>query len=158
MPNPLHLYYVTDRKAFPGDDAARRNLLLRKIGEAASTAVDYIQLREKDLPGRDLEKLATEAVRTVREARTATRILINSRTDIALAVGADGVHLPAHDISPREVQWIRSAVSHAPDNFSISVSCHSGEDVRMAEEEGATLAVLAPIFGKAATSANPLGL
>ena len=59
------LYYITDRTAFPGDDRTRRHHLLDKITEAASAGIDYIQLREKDLPTRDLESLAREAGREV---------------------------------------------------------------------------------------------
>ena len=87
------LYYITDRTAFPGDENARRRRLLDKISEATSSGVDYIQLREKDLPIRELESLASEAVRIIQQApqlRTEnqelrTRLLINSRTDVALA-------------------------------------------------------------------------
>src|SRR5579864_9291035 len=91
-------YYITDRSAFGSNEGTRRQRLLEKITEAARAGVDYIQLREKDLPTRDLESLAREAVDAIlkvrpdnRELRTA--LLINSRTDVALAVGADGVHL-----------------------------------------------------------------
>jgi thiamine monophosphate synthase len=58
MPRRPILCYVTDRKAFAGDESARRGRLLAKIREAARTAVAYIQLREKDLSARDLESLA----------------------------------------------------------------------------------------------------
>src|ERR1700733_8973199 len=108
------LYYITDRTAFPGDESLRRSRLLEKIGEAAHAGVDYIQLREKDLSTRHLEGLAREAVRIVhecarlvaenREPRTA--LLINSRTDVALAVQADGVHLRSDDIAPQEVRTV----------------------------------------------------
>src|SRR5580704_2680021 len=110
--SPL-LYYITSRAAFPGDEQARRFRLLEKIEEAVGCGIDYIQLREKDMPIRELESLAREAVRIIcgtpkkpgtenRERRT--RLLINSRTDVALAAGADGVHLPANDVSPTDVQ------------------------------------------------------
>ena len=56
MPRCL-LYYITDRTAFAGDEPTRRRCLLEKIREAASAGIDYIQLREKDLPTRDLESL-----------------------------------------------------------------------------------------------------
>src|SRR5450755_3340018 len=97
MPRCL-LYYITDRTAFAPDEPTRRRRLLEKISEAARAGVDYIQLREKDLPTRDLESLARKAARIVAQLRTANRdlrtvLLINSRTDVALAVGADGVHL-----------------------------------------------------------------
>jgi len=53
------LYYITDRKQFAGTEVLRCRELLRKIGEAARLGVDFIQLREKDLPAQELEKLAT---------------------------------------------------------------------------------------------------
>ena len=99
------LYYITDRSQFRGDEGARRRALLAKVAEAASAGVDYIQLREKDLSARELEMLASNALAAVRNSAplktenrgVRTRLLINSRTDIALAVGADGVHLRADD-------------------------------------------------------------
>ena len=86
------LYYITDRTAFADDEPTRRRLLLEKIREATLAGVDYIQLREKDLSSRDLESLAREAVRVIREALPtghdplSTALLVNSRTDVALAV------------------------------------------------------------------------
>src|SRR5205807_9754974 len=99
------LYYITDRTAFPGDELSRRHRLLEKIAEAARAGVDYIQLREKDLAARDLEALAREAVSIIRGAGIlstghrplATALLINSRTDVALAARADGVQLRSDD-------------------------------------------------------------
>jgi len=108
------LYYITDRMAFPGDESVRRRRLLEKIAEAARAGVDYIQLREKDLPARELESLAREAVQAIKEPKILTpdpwpltpALLINSRTDVALAVGVDGVHLRSADVSPREVRQV----------------------------------------------------
>jgi thiamine-phosphate pyrophosphorylase len=159
MSNRCLLYYVTDRSQFSGDERTRRRVVLDKIAEAAGAGVDYIQLREKDLPVRELESLAREAVRLIRdgrpstknEPRLATRLLINSRTDIALAAQADGVHLRSDDVSPRDV---RKVVSHAgyrlpeTDHFCIAVSCHSPSDVRRAQSGGADFAVFAPVFEK----------
>ena len=115
MADSCFLYYITDRTAFSGDESSRRRRLLEKIGEAARAGVDYIQLREKDLRTRDLESLAQEAVSAIRKAQLATgkrqpatALLINSRTDVALGVQADGVHLRSDDISPREVRTIWS--------------------------------------------------
>src|SRR5271165_6931350 len=99
------LYYITDRAGFSGDERARRARLLDKIAEATSHGVDYIQLREKDLSTRELESLACEAGRIVSTLTSESRdlravLLINSRTDVALASGAAGVHLRADDVSP----------------------------------------------------------
>ncbi len=94
------LYYITDRSQFTGDETARRSRLLTTISEAARCGVDYIQLREKDLSPSELEILAREAVQRLRteNQKLKTVFLINSRTDIALASGAQGVHLRSNDI------------------------------------------------------------
>jgi thiamine-phosphate pyrophosphorylase len=112
------LYYITDRSQFPGDESARRRALLAKVAEAARTRVDYIQLRERDLSARELEMLARDALSAVRNStplgtenrELRTRLLINSRTDVALAVGADGVHLRADDVAPDEVRRVLEGV------------------------------------------------
>lgn len=169
MPRTLLLYYITDRNAFPGDEHSRRHALLAKIAEAARAGVDYIQLREKDLPARDLEALASDALSAIRDARPATgdrqlatAFLVNSRTDIAIAAGSDGVHLPAHDISAVEVRGIWDAAPRGADTLvrvTISVSCHSPSEVQQAEIAGADLAVFAPIFEKKdARAAKTAGL
>ncbi len=179
MRRPL-LCYITDRTQFVGDESVRRARLLAKIREAADAGVDYIQLREKDLSARELESLSREALRVLREAQTGkethplrtecrelgtenrelrTVLLINSRTDVALAVAADGVHLPAGDISPAEVRRICTRSAGAPARVTISVSCHTPEEVRRAQEAGADLALFAPVFEKkGAPNAKPAGL
>jgi thiamine-phosphate pyrophosphorylase len=192
--NTCVFYYITDRNAFPGDEAVRRRRLLEKIAEAARAAVDYIQLREKDLPTRELESLAAEAVRVIREnpkhgsgsLRTEnqelrTALVINSRSDVAIAVGADGIHLRSEDISPQQVRriWepagsnpsLRKArgvgqselgESSKPRNDSIrtaliGVSCHSPEEVMRAAANGASFAVFGPVFEKGGSAPTGLG-
>ncbi|MGA9900242.1 MAG: thiamine phosphate synthase [Terriglobales bacterium] len=142
----LLLYYVTDRTQFAGDEPSRRRALLGRIAEAALCGVDFIQLRERDLSAGELEALARDAVRTVRENSSRTRLLINSRTDVAIACGADGVHLRSDDVLPGEVRaaWIHSLVAMP----MISVSCHSPAEVARAAAEAADLAVFAPVFEK----------
>src|SRR5437762_10832273 len=94
------LYYITDRTQFPGDAAARRAALLAKVRECARAGVDYIQLREKDLSGRELENLVVLVVAEIRAANQKTRLMINSRIDVAIACGAGGVHLRSGDEDP----------------------------------------------------------
>jgi len=144
------LYYITDRKQFPGPEPRRRELLLARIAEAARAGVDYIQLREKDLPTRELESLAREAVGMVRETgnvKRETHLLINSRYDVALATGADGVHLPSDDIPASDARTVWSSR-----NVIIAVSCHTAAEVRLAESQGADFAVFGPVFEKVGTS------
>src|ERR1039458_6997483 len=174
MPKSCLLYYITDRAAFPGDERTRRRRLLDKIAEAASHAIDYIQLREKDLPARDLESLAREAMQIIHNQelatgnrQLATALLINSRTDVALATAAAGVHLRSIDISPQEVRaaWHetcgrgRLAREISPRNPLITVSCHSPQEVFQAAANQAALAVFAPVFEKQnAPDSAPTGL
>jgi thiamine-phosphate pyrophosphorylase len=165
MADSCILYYITDRTAFARDEPTRRLRLLEKISEAATAGINYIQLREKDLSPRDLESLAKEAVRLIHKLATdhcpLTTVLLNSRTDVALAAAAHGVHLPASDISPTDIQkiWKRSARENSPPDPLISVSCHSPQEVAEAAANGADLALFAPVFEKKDTpGATPTGL
>ena len=136
---------------------------MRKISEAASAGIDYIQLREKDLPGRELEYLSRRSVQVIREARSSTSLLINSRTDVAMATEAHGVHLTSNDISPADARKIwREAQSSEP---IVAVSCHSEADVIAAERDRvaagvharpADFVVFGPVFEKQGSTAAGL--
>jgi thiamine-phosphate pyrophosphorylase len=173
MPDRCQLYYITDRTQFRGDEHERRRALLEKITEAAHAGVDFIQLREKDLSARDLEALAKEAVAALRSlpSRTGdrekitsprTRLLINSRTDVALAASADGVHLRTDDVTPTDARKLVALSGHRPPttgHFFIAASCHSIEDVFRAQSDAADFAVFAPVFGKhQSPGTKPAGL
>jgi thiamine-phosphate pyrophosphorylase len=163
----LLLYYITDRSQFPGNESVRRRRLLDKIAEAVHSGLDYIQLREKDLSARQLEILAREVMSIVHDPRTGnsklkTGFLINSRTDIAIACGADGVHLRSNDISPSEVREIwaksgaRTSPGQAPARPTAAVSCHTPAEVASAAAQNADFVVFGPIFEKA--NSPPAGL
>ena len=168
MPDPCLLYYITDRTAFAPDEHARRTHLLDKISEATRAGVDYIQLREKDLPARDLESLARDAAAIITRLRTENRelrtaLLINSRTDIAIAVGADGVHLRSDDVSPKDVRqvWTECGARALARGTSqqtplIGVSCHAPAEAAQVAANDADFAVFAPVFEK--KDARPAGL
>jgi thiamine-phosphate pyrophosphorylase len=151
------LYYITDRSQFAGDETSRRTRLLATIVEAARCGVDYIQLREKDLSTRELETLARTAVQRLRteNQKLKTAFLINSRTDIALACGAQGVHLRSSDISPSEVKKLWSQGGDSP---RMSVSCHTRAEVARAAQEGADFVVFGPVFEKERGHTRPVGL
>ena len=164
---PPLLYYITDRHAFPGEEGDKRHKLLAKISEAAQAGVDYVQLREKDLSPRELERLAADAVHCIQNAQRCvgtrepkTALLINSRADVALAVGAEGVHLPANDLVPSDARGIWNSRSVARGaRVTVSISCHTLEDIGTAESAGADLVLFAPVFEKKALPASkPTGL
>src|SRR5258708_33811020 len=92
-----------ERREFPGDGKEQQLRLLEKIAECAAAGVDYIQLREKDLSIRELQELARRALAAL-PANARTKLLINSRIDVALACGAHGVHLPANDVRAGEAR------------------------------------------------------
>ena len=147
---PLQLYYITDRRQFPGDRLGQERRLLAKITECAAAEVDLVQLREKDLSARALEELALKVMAALAGSRT--RLLINTRTDVVLACGAHGVHLPANDLAASEVRAIfaRAGVSEPV----IGVSAHLAAEVASAEAHGADFAVFAPVFEKGGTASR----
>lgn len=141
------LYYITDRNQFPGSDQDRYAQLIARCVEAARCGVDFIQIREKDLIPRKLEALARILVEQIRAQKSSTRVLINSRTDIALATGADGVHLRSTDVTPADVHrmWRAAGKRSAP---VIGVSCHTPNEVAAAKQAQADFAVFGPVFEK----------
>ncbi|OAI56914.1 hypothetical protein AYO50_00340 [Acidobacteria bacterium SCGC AG-212-P17] len=149
----LQLYYITDRRQFAGDCHEQEQRLLAKIAECAAAGVEYIQLREKDLEARALEDLARRAMAAIGGSRT--KLLINARTDVALACGAHGMHLPANDLPASEVRTIFARAGKSEP--LIVVSTHSASEVASAEAHGASFAVFGPVFEKNG-SANPEGL
>jgi len=128
----FRLCLITDRHQTGG------RALVPLIQEAAAAGLEAVQLREKDLPIRPLLALADE-IRQI-TTKTGTRLLINGRIDIALAVGADGVHLPSDGL-PVEV-----AKGLLRPGMVLGVSCHSAQEVIAAANAGADYAVLGPIY------------
>jgi thiamine-phosphate pyrophosphorylase len=142
----LLFYYITDRIQFPGDERTRRLKLIDKIREAARAGVDFIQLREKDLPARELELLTGDALQAIQN--TKARLLLNSRSDVALACGAHGVHLRSNDISIEDARLIAKGTPQ----WLVFVSCHSADDLQRAT--GADMAIFAPVFEKQGSQAQ----
>lgn len=129
---PIPLYLVTDRHITGADSLAA------VVAAAVRGGVDAVQLREKDLSTRELVELARELRAVTRQH--GARLLINDRIDVALAVGADGVHLPSESFA------VVDARSLLGPDAAIGVSTHSIAEVRRAAAAGADFAVFGPIF------------
>lgn len=147
MPTPdFDLYLVTDRGMTQGHD------LLWVLQQALDGGVKAIQLREKDLGGRELFFLA-EAARKLTQ-RYHARLLINDRIDIALAIDADGVHLSTASIP---IETARALLGR---QRLLGASTHSLEEAQEAERSGADFVVFGPVYftPSKASYGSPQGL
>jgi len=172
--------YVTDSRALGyrgsgetvGDTPDR---VLDVMRECAAARLDWIQIREKHLPARDLICLARKAVAIAEAACTAMRIIINGRLDVAVAVGADGIHLGAESLPVESVVKWRFATNHdtkpkfnraggegakIPSGFLIGTSCHHLNEIEQAEIAGADYVFFGPVFATPSKEryGPPLGL
>lgn len=136
----MQLCYVTDRKLLSVSHDTEA--LLQQIVSAGEARVEWIQIREKDLPAREVLEIACRALASVPNA---TKVIVNDRLDVALASGAAGVHLGAASIPATDaVPWCRAG--NAPENFLIGVSCHSLREAMQAEQAGASYIFFGPIY------------
>jgi thiamine-phosphate pyrophosphorylase len=138
---------ITDRRILSPGTA-----LLDVIASNLAAGIEWIQIREKDLCARDLFVLVERALELANPK--GSKILVNTRVDVALGARAAGVHLPAGAPAPKV--W-RAAV---PPGFLIGVSCHTVDEVRTAEQEGADYVMFGPVFAphSKASALRPRGL
>lgn len=129
----FNLYLITDRKQLPPGRS-----LYMAVRQALLGGVKAVQLREKDLETRELLKLAYK-MRDLTSKYDA-KLFINDRFDIALAVGADGVHLTQNSIPAYAV---RKAVKN---KLLIGVSTHSLKEAKEAEKGGADFITFGPVY------------
>ena len=133
MPNPaFDLYLVTDRTQTRGRD------LLWVLEQALEGGVNAVQLREKDLGGRELFALAEKARALCQRYRAA--LLINDRVDVALAVDAEGVQLGKPSL-PIET----ARILLGPGKL-IGASIHSVQELGEAEKAGADFVLFGPVY------------
>lgn len=139
-------YAITDRQRLPGTEKEQQAALVRQVGHWTAEGVDYIQLREKDLSASALAALGRRILETLCSAQT--KLLINSRADVAIAVAAHGVHLTAESnaLTPGQIRQIYA--NAGLDTPIVSVSCHSASEAEHARTLGADLILFAPAFEK----------
>jgi thiamine-phosphate pyrophosphorylase len=146
-------YAITSRALYPGsehknDEQEKQAALLAEAARWIAEGIDFIQLREKDLPAAALATLARNLLETIARAASPTRLLINSRPDIALATGAHGVHLTAspNELSPIQIRDLfLSARASKP---LITLSCHTLSEVHRAYPLQVDAILFAPVFEK----------
>ena len=139
LPLPI-IYPITsgETTAQTTPDDPRFSNILRLVQAAVAAKVSLFQIREKSLPARVLYELTVRAVEITRGSHT--RLLINDRSDVARAAGADGVHLTTHSLPAQVVRSISGA------EFLIGVSTHSLQAARDAAKAGADFVVFGPVF------------
>lgn len=153
LQEPL-IYLITTGQATAATtpDSKEFTEVLRLVEAAARSQFSLLQLREKRLTARVLYELTVQAAEILRNS--STRLLVNDRADIAMAVGADGVHLTSSSI---ETAVVRQTFGK---DFLIGVSTHSLADARTARDEQASFAVFGPVFATASKQVygDPVGL
>lgn len=127
----LRVYLITDFMR------VGKSRFLGALEEALQSGVRAIQLREKNMPPKDLLALAIE-VNSMTQRYNA-KLLVNDRADIAIMAGADGVHL-------REASVKVSDVKNKFPNLIVGVSTHSIEGARLADRQSADFITFSPIY------------
>jgi thiamine-phosphate pyrophosphorylase len=131
-----------------GDDQIEA--LLERLSTAAAAGIDWIQLREKDLSGKELASFTRAAVAQTKQINeghgTLTRIIVNDRLDVALSEHSGGVHLGEHSLPVHDVcNWLAAKPNLAErDKFMVGVSCHSVQAA--AARGGADYIFFGPVF------------
>ena len=141
-------YAITSRALYPVDENQRQAALVQEASRWAADGIDFIQLREKDLSAADIAALAREILQAIARMTSSTKLLINSRPDIAIATGAHGVHLTSDrdEFTPVQVRRLYASANLTPP--IVTISCHTLDDVQRAREDRADAILFAPVFEK----------
>ncbi len=128
--------------------------LAETVAVAVRAGVDWIQIRERELEGAELLGWARSLIDAARAAASAggVRAIVNRRVDLALCLGAGGVHLGFDGMSPGEARALLG------EGAEIGVSAHRPEEVNAAARSGASYAHLAPVFDPLSKTSGRLAL
>lgn len=139
-------YAITNRHLFPGTEEQQLSALVSQTARWATENIDFIQFREKDLSAAALASLTRRILEEIHG--TATRLLINSRADVAIAAAAHGVHLTAEPDALRPTHVRRLYAEAGLALPVISISCHTPSEAERARNLGADIVLFAPVFQK----------
>jgi thiamine-phosphate pyrophosphorylase len=148
------IYLITDRLSLPATPNHNHTTtpdLTDFIDRALTAGVDLLQIRERDLPARDILSISEAAVQKAR--RTGAQILVNDRADVAKCAGA-GVHLTTRSLPAETVRRVFGL------EMIIGASTHNLEEAMAAENGGADFVVFGPVFETASKRkyGPPLGV
>lgn len=149
LPHPW-IYLVTDRARLTPDARTTRDAIVALesfVADAIDAGVDVIQLRERDLDGGALRDLAARVHR--RASGTLTRVLVNDRADVAIAAGADGVHLRADGPPVVRVRTL------ALGDWIVGRSVHSVAEARAASLDSADYVLFGTVFPGGSKGGGP---
>lgn len=132
------VYLITPGEAASNNFIEQKKAILSTLKTAVRLGVQLVQIREKRLTSLQLFQLTSEACSIAKDSKT--RILVNDRVDIAVAAGADGVHLTSRSFP------IAAVREHFGKKLMIGASVHDLSSAKLAAETGADLAVFAPVF------------
>ena len=140
-------YAITDSSRFR-DETTRHAELIAHARRWASQKIDFVQLREKTLEAGELLALAEAMLAIFQEQGGHTKLLINGRTDVAIAAKADGVHLTSQreSLTPAQVRQLYAQTTRREP--IVSTSCHSLVEVERACSLGTDLILFGPVFEK----------
>ncbi len=134
----IRVVVVTDRKLLAPEKLAAR---VEAMLASAPRGSVLIQIREKDLDGGPLLRIVQDVLDVARPA--GAPVWVNDRVDVALAAGADGVHLPERGMSIADARAAAAAVGRS---LAIGASRHSATDVAAAAKQGAELVQFGPVW------------
>ncbi len=130
---------VSNRRLLDPDDELACERLVEWAAALARAGVDLLQIRERGLDDRRYAPLVRQVVAATRGSGTS--VVVNDRADIAMASGADGVHLPASGLPPHRVREI------VPAGFLVGQSIHdAGEAAAVERDGGADYLVFGTVF------------
>lgn len=125
---------LPDEYAITNAGERGRREFLARLGPALAAGLRLVQLREKEMPARELEPFAAEVVRLAHAC--GARVLVNGDAGLAQRAGADGVHLTSAQLQQAKAR---------PALPLVGASCHDAQELASAHALGADFAVLGPV-------------